>query len=170
MQHVSTCGTAACVMTIKIIYKTASAMFPSIKASAELRSSALRDIGERREMQTHVTSRTQLSWGSRGRQQLSLLHSVHSADIITRNCSWRSWTQKTSIVCRPGGTFTCKVSQQASSAIGASQKLKDDIREAAGPLNGLDRHVSVLTIILQCCKNSPAVLQEGPQGILHQSI
>ena len=117
-------------------------------------------------MQTHVASGTHLGWGSLGREQLSLPHSVHSVSVKARNCHLHSWRHEKIATCRAGRTFTCKVSQQASSAVSA-EKLKDDIREAAGPLNGLDRHVSLLPIMPQRWKESPNMLRGVLQGI-HQ--
>ena len=166
IQHVRFCGTSAYAITIGDISDNHICYSPFnkrlLKALKYL--SVRKDLRKTREMQTHVASGTHLGWGSLGREQLSFPHSVHSVSVTARTCYLTSWRHKNSDTCRAGRTFTCKVSQQASSAVSATQKLKDDIREAAGPLNGLERHVSLLPIMPQCWKESPNVLRGVLQG------
>ena len=126
--------------------------------------SVRKDLRKTREMQTHVASGTHPAWGSLGREQPSLPHYVELLRVTARNCQLHPWRHEKTATCRAGRTFTCKVSQQASSAVSPNQKLKDDLREAAGPLNGLDRHVSLLPIMPGCWKVSPNMLQGVSQG------
>lgn len=166
IQHVRFCGTSAYAMTIRDMSDNRICYSPFNKRLLRALKylSVRKDLRKTREMQTYVASGTHLGCGSLGREQLSLSHSVLSISVTARNCRLNSWRHEKLATCRAGRTFTCKVSQQASSAVSAIQKLKDDIREAAGPLNGLDRHVSLLPTMPQCWKESPNMLRGVLQG------
>lgn len=166
IQHVRTCGTSAYVMTIRDIpdNRICYSPFKNRLLRALKYLSVRKDLRKTREMQTHVASGTHLAWGSLRREQPSLPQYVESLRVTARNCQLHSRRHEKTATCRAGRTFTCKILQQASSALSPNQKLKDDLREAAGPLNGLDRHVSLLPIMPRCWDESPNMLQGVLQG------